>query len=71
VGQGALLCVPSPSRLQDPGAVAALTREVLRGYRETAIAVSEPYYAGRYDELLDATQDGGPVRSSDRATAVR
>ena len=56
--------------LQDPGAVAALAREVLRGYRETAIAAGEPYYAGRYDELLDATQDGGPVGSSDQATAV-
>jgi len=54
----------------DPGAVAALAREALMGYRETAIAAGEPYYAGRYDELLNVTQDRGHVRSSDRATAV-
>ncbi len=56
--------------LHDPGAVAALAREALMGYRETAIAAGEPYYADRYHELLEVTQDGGHLRSSDRATAV-
>ncbi|MCA1694827.1 MAG: hypothetical protein LC749_08890 [Actinobacteria bacterium] len=57
--------------LHDPEVVASLARDVLCTYRETAIAAGEPYYAGRYDNLLDATQDGGHVRSSDRATAER
>ena len=56
--------------LHDPEAVPSLARELLRGYRETAIATGEPYYAGRYDELLNATEDGGHVGSSDQATAV-
>ena len=54
--------------LHDPEAVASLARDVLSTYRETAIAAGEPYYSRRYDKLLDGTQGGGHVRSSDRDT---
>ncbi len=47
--------------LYDPEVVAAVARDVLRTYRETAIAAGEPYYSRRYDNLLDATEDGHSV----------
>lgn len=50
--------------LHDPEAVSSLARDVLSTYRETAIATGEPYYSRRYDNLLDATEDGHSVGST-------
>ena len=50
--------------LHDPEAVASLARDVLSTYRDTAIAAGEPYYSRRYDNLLDATEDGHSVGST-------
>ena len=39
--------------MPEPESVATLARDALTGYRETAIAAGEPYYARRYDAALD------------------
>ncbi|HEV3401373.1 MAG TPA: hypothetical protein VG078_06085 [Acidimicrobiales bacterium] len=39
--------------LENPESVASLARHALTGYRETAIAAGDPYYARRYDTTLE------------------
>lgn len=43
--------------IRDPAEAENLARNVVSGYRDSAIAVGDPHYSGRYDQALSATDD--------------